>query len=295
MRHCCLLASALILACPASAQERAADPGPSELVVTGQRDRHRQARTFVDALALPSRNHQLGRVEDGICPLSFGLGEEDSARFNRRIRRVAAAVGVPRTAPACSPNIILFVVPNKQAAIAHWRLKRPDFFDGLEEREIDALANSPGPVAAWQIVHLKGVDRRPVARSISGITDHYVLEQVAPGRIGTRIQLEFFAAFVVIEASALREASLVQLADYVAMRSFANTDPAAAAAQTTPTILSLFEPGRESSAPLSVTRWDLSFLEALYDARMAARAADQQRAMARLVSERVEDAGKARE
>lgn len=292
MRVLALLACALVATGPAAAQDPAPDPAPAEVIVIGQRDRDRQVRTFVDALALPSRNRQLGRVEDGICPLSFGLSEHDNRRFIRRLRRVAEAAGVPRAGETCSPNVILFVVPDKGAAIEHWRVKRPDFFDGLSQREIRALAAAPGPAAAWQVVHLKGVDRRPVARSTSGVSAHYVLEQVAPGRIGTRIQLEFFASFVVIEAAALREATLVQVADYVAMRSFANTDPAAAAAQPTPTILSLFEPGREAEAPLSVTRWDLSFLEALYDVRMAARAQDQQRAMARLVSEGV-DAAKA--
>jgi hypothetical protein len=145
--------------------------------------------------------------------------------------------------------------------------------------------DQPGPVTAWQIVHLKGVDRRPVARSTSGITDHYVLDHVVPGRIGTKFQLEFFAAFVVIEAAALNEATLVQVADYVVMRSLVRSDPVKATAQPAPTILSLFEPGGVSATPLSVTHWDLALVRALYDTQMANSAKDQQRQMARLISE----------
>lgn len=284
-------ALAFVLAGSAGAQTNGT-PAPSatpesDIVVVGDKGQERQIRTFVDALSLPSRNSQIGRVEDGICPRSLGLSERDNALFARRMRRIAEAAGIPRADEECAANIVLFAVPDKKAAIDHMRVKRPDFFDGMLPREIAKLADGAGPVAAWQIVRVTGEGRRAVAEDRSGVNAHYVLDHVQPGRIGTRIQLEFSASFIVIEAGALREATLVQVADYAAMRTLAKTDPEAAVAQPTPTILSLFEPGREATAPLSVTHWDLSFLKALYDTRPAYSGAAQEKAIARSIREQM--------
>jgi hypothetical protein len=266
---------------PAFGQAPAGGPAEPEIVVVGERGRERQLGAFVEALAIPSRNHQLGRADDGICPLSLGLAPRDNARFITRLRRVAEAAGVRRAALDCRPNLVLFVVPDKRAAIAHWRTKRADFFDGLAQRDIDRLANDAGPVAAWQIVHQKGVGRRAIAQNVDGIAEHYIVNHANPGRIGSNVQLEFFAAFIVIEAAALTEATLVQVADYAAMRTLARTDPQGADAQKLPTILSLFEAGRAQEAPPSVTQWDLAFLKALYGTSTAYSARDQQKAMTR--------------
>ena len=270
-----------LMASAAAGQAPPRETAEPEIVVVGERDRERQVRAFVEALAVPSASNQLGRAEDGICPTSFGLAAAENARFIKRMRRVAEAAGVKRAPESCRPNVVLFVVPDKKAAIAHWRVKRPDFFDGLHPREIDRLAGTADPVAAWQIVHQKGAGRRAIAENVEGIADHIIVNHANPGRIGSNVQLEFFAAFIVIEAAALGEATLVQVADYAAMRTLARTDPEAALAQPLPTILSLFEPGRGAEAPLSVTQWDLGFLKALYGTRSAYGARDQQKAMAR--------------
>ena len=263
--------------------------GEQDILVVGERGRDRQVRGFVDALAVPSPGNQLGRVEDGLCPMSFGLAPQHAARFAARVRRLAEAAGVPRAPQDCRPNFVLFVVPDKRAAIAHWRTKRPDFFDGLLPREIDALARTPGPAAAWQIVHQKGAGRRALAENVDGVADYKIVNHASPGRIGSNVQLEFFAAFVVVEAGALGEATLVQLSDYAAMRALARTEPAKAAAQPLPTILSLFEPGREAAAPLSVTQWDLGFLKALYATPSAYSARDQQNKITRSLREQMAD------
>lgn len=274
---------------PAAGEPPPAQLGEPEIVVVGERGGDRQERSFVEALAVPSRNDQLGRAEGGICPLSFGLADRDGRLFEQRLRRLAEAAGVPRAEENCRPNLVLFVVPDKQAAIEHWRVKRPDFFDGLLQREIRALADSPGPVAAWQIVHQRGAGRRAIAQNVDGVADHFIVNHANPGRIGSNLQLEFFAAFIVIEAGALGGATVTQVADYAAMRTLARTDPTAALAQPLPTILSLFEPGRGEAAPLSVTHWDLGFLKALYGTRSAASARDQQKAMTRELRQYLSD------
>lgn len=205
------------------------------------------------------------------------------------MRRVADAAGLPVAGERCRPNAVVFVVADRKKAINQWRLNRPDFFAGLTLLQINALADGDGPVAAWQVVQVKGPDGRLVGKAAPGGTQLTRLESnhyeylIVPGAEGSRqgrqIRIEFFGSFVLIEKSAIGNVSIGQLADYAAMRTFANTDPQAAVAQPLPTILSLFTQSAEA-APLSVTRWDLSYLKALYDTRLESRAADQQREMA---------------
>lgn len=281
----------LLALSPACALAQQAPPAtePEDSVTITGRSEDRRAREFVEALASPSRNRQLARFEDGICPKSFGVIEE--ARFAARMRRVAAAADLPVAKEACRPNVVVLLVKDRKAAIEHWRVKRPDFFHGMTQRQIRELAEGEGPTAAWQIVHVKGTGRRAIGQANSDHYDYLVIPESTPSRLESPIQLEFFASFLLVEAPALGDASLTQLADYAAMRTFARTDPAAAALQSTPTILSLFE--RDGRAvPLSVTDWDMSYLRALYDTRIAARGYDQQREMVRAVRN---DAGRANE
>ena len=260
---------------------------PRELVVTGQRGPDRRSETFVDAIATPSQKDQIARFEDPLCPTSIGLAERDAAIVARRIRAVAKAADIRTARESCRPNLVILVVDDRARAIAHWQKTRPDFFDTLPKAEIAALADGDGPVAAWQIVRLKGADRRPVGRTEDGAVDYYVQNQVVPTRIGTTIQFEFGGAFLLVEASALRDMTLTQLADYAAMRTLARTDDGRGAAQAMPTILSLFGPGGAEAAPPSLTHWDLGFLAGLYRLDPAFRSNEQRKAIARVVRQHV--------
>lgn len=253
---------------------------PRELVVTGQRGRDRRSEMFVDAIVQPSQHDQIARFEDPLCPTSIGLAGQDAGIVERRIRAVAEAADVRTAKPGCRPNLVILVVDDRARAVAHWQKTRPDFFETLTKAEVAALTDGSGPVAAWQIVHLKGADRRPVGRTDDGVVDYYVQNQVVPTRIGTTIQFEFYGSFLLVEASALQGKTLMQLADYAAMRTLARTDDRRGAAQPMPTILSLFGPDGADAAPPSLTHWDLGFLTGLYRLDPAFRANEQRKAIA---------------
>ncbi|MBA3940965.1 MAG: hypothetical protein C0520_07125 [Sphingopyxis sp.] len=279
------MATWMIVAALSAAQPAATEP--ADIVVTGERDRARRSENFVDAIVQPSAKGQLARFEDPLCPASIGLAGGDGATVERRLRRVAEAARIRTAGPGCRTNLVILVVDDRAKAIAHWQKSRPDFFEGLTRREIDALANGDEPVAAWQILALKGADRRPVGRTQEGIVDYTVHNQVVPTRIGSTIQFEFHGAFLLVEASALGDMTLMQLADYAAMRTLARTDAAAAGAQPAPTILSLFDAGGGADAPPSLTHWDLGFLTALYRIDPAFDEKAQRRAIAHIVREQV--------
>ena len=262
------------------AQQAAPPPPPADdaIVVTGERGKGSPEQRFVAAIAAPSNNGQLARFTDKVCPRSFGLGGENDEALARRIRKVAAAAHVPVADADCRPNLVVLFVQDRRQAIARWRVDRPDFFAGLAPSRIAALAGGGDPVASWQIVRVMGKDGRPIGKADSDMYDYMVNEQTVPSRLVSSIQIEFSASFVLIEQKTIGNASLTQIADYAAMRTLANTDAKAAAAQRLPTILSLFSNDGEP-VPLSVTQWDLAYLTALYDSPLAVRASMQKRAM----------------
>lgn len=272
----------LILVMAAMLSETALAQAADDIVVSGQRGKQDPAKAFVEAMAAPSANGQLARFTEKICPRGFGLSEQNNSVLAQRIRRVAVAAKIPVAADGCRPNIIVLFVPDRRQAIARWRKDRPDFFSGLTPSRISALATGTDPVTSWQIIRVMGKDGRPIAKADSDMYDYLVNEQTVPSRLQSSIQIEFSATFVLIEQKLIGDASLVQLADYAAMRTLANTDAMAATGQRLPTILSLFSSPGEP-VPLSLTEWDLRYLTALYESPLAVRAGNQQRSMGKLL------------
>ena len=69
---------------------------------------------------------------------------------------------------------------------------------------------------------------------------------------------------LVVQANALAGLTATQFADYAAMRTFVRTDPNQVRAPPSQTILKVMDAPMGTAVPLSLTNWDLSFLEAYY-------------------------------
>lgn len=91
-------------------------------------------------------------------------------------------------------------------------------------------------------------------------------------------------------SDALAGLTLVQLANYAAMRAFARTDPARLAQSAAPTILHVLDAPIGSAVPVTLTQWDLSFLRALYASSANNYATRQRSEMRRLVRDDLERA-----
>ena len=74
----------------------------------------------------------------------------------------------------------------------------------------------------------------------------------------------FLGAIMVVDVDALAGLTPIQLADYAAMRGFAQTMLEGPGRLTTPTILHVIDTPMGSKVPLTMTEWDFSFLKALY-------------------------------
>ena len=70
--------------------------------------------------------------------------------------------------------------------------------------------------------------------------------------------------------------TVIQLADYAAMRAFAQVDPSRLEKSAAPTILTILDAPMGSAVPITLTEWDLAYLKALYSSTEN-RLAGQQR------------------
>lgn len=281
----------------AQASPQAAEPEarPPDIVVEGKRAGDREISEFVNALARVPPGGQLAQFDAGVCPASLGLGQALDAAVAKRMRRVAAAAGIPLAREGCAPNVLVLVTDRKRETIEGLSKSHPALFAGLSEIRVRTLAKAPGPAAAWHLEGMLGSDGTQLFRDPqSGILS---LNTTTPAsRVKALSRPQFLGAVVMVELQALAGVTATQLADYAALRAFAETEPARAAKASMPSILTLIEDhaaGREP--PLSLTQWDLSFLKSLYATSNAYQGNLQRGAMKQAFKKDLEAAGEARE
>jgi hypothetical protein len=261
--RCALLGAALVLSAPALAQTVPQAPEGPDIVVTGQKDVERQIRDFVGALTR-TLDEQLTRFQSEACPAAIGLPPAARDALVARMRVVAEAAGIGAGKPGCLPNVLVMVTHDKRSFMETLNRKYPDFFGTLSFVAINRLIRSPGPAAAWQ---LKGppISARGVELAKDGDANYSInFTTEMASRLTTSAHSQFQSAVLVVEAKALEGLTTMQLADYAAMRTYAQTDPARLPPSSPPTILKVLDAAPDSQVPLSLTQWDLSFLRALY-------------------------------
>lgn len=302
------LIACVLAACFPAASEAQSPPTPaadarevgqSDIVVTGSRDRGLQIRRFIDAMAVPSRYRQLATYSDGVCPMAIGLRDEANRIVESRMRHVAAAAGIRLQKEGCAANAFLFVTDDKGNLIELLHQRARGLFGDMTDKQIRALAEENGKATAWQVAEPRGADGRlmmkvedvELVKGRRARMDGYILPQVSVSRIGLKTRMDVVTSVVVIEAKALLGRSLMQVADYSALRLFAKTDPKSAAEQSAPTILALLDDRADGiEQPASLTQWDLSFLKSLYATRKDYSATQQQGNMARVFRRDLDEA-----
>jgi hypothetical protein len=261
--------SAMLLTAALAASAQASGPSPGrnsesqEIVVQGERVDDSEIQQFIRAMTAGPRGIQIGQFDNGVCPAVVGLAKAQNEAVEKRMRRVAIAAGVPAAKERCNANVLVVVARDKEQAIRTLRSERPGLLWGMSGGEVAELAGTPGPAVAWHFRELSGADGLQVTQDPDRIQFSSTFN--TPSRTRSTIRPQFQGSVLVVELEALAGVSTIQLADYAALRTFAQTDPARAAKAGRPTILTLMEDrsaGRGS--PLSLTQWDLSFLKSLY-------------------------------
>lgn len=246
-----LIAAATI----APAQPRAAEPA---IVVTGEAPLSPAATArAIDAITV-SKNLRLARYHDAVCPLVIGVRADAARVIEDGIRAVAKQAGAPVAAGRCDGNLVVVITRDANAMFRDIRATRPQWLNGLSATEVNALARENGPVRAWWSTTLRNEDGVAQGSVDRGSPQSLQVRSASILAAPTREQID--GSVIIIEQSAAAGKTLVQLADYAAMRGLARARPPADA--DVPTVLNLFSD--KARAPAAMTRFDIGYLKALY-------------------------------
>lgn len=261
-----------------------------EIVVQGVRPSTKQVRAFVRSLTDIRSSGQLSRFHLPVCPAAMGLAPVQNERIVERMRLVAEVAKIPLAPAKCSANAFVIVAPDKAAAIAELDRRFPAYFSQMSDRDVRKLAADPAPAAAWQVKTLMTADGELAAKGTA--SDAYIVKSVnTPSRIKAASMPTFTASVVVIDVKSAAGLTVTQLADYAAMRTFADIAPERVVKTGVPTILGALTQPDDRPLPVTLTHWDLGFLKSLYTTDNAYLAGYQRGDMERVVKKELQQAG----
>jgi hypothetical protein len=232
----------------------------------------RQVDHFVTSVLVQTWNDSLIRWNTPVCPLVAGLSKEFGEFILERISRAAIGAGAPLAGRVCQPN--LYVLATDSPDVLVRRLARDQTMSG-------AKAGQPGqrPIRVWYNTGIGCSGGTPRERGVSkalGITAPGRPDVVLPlckgvgsGSVDTHLTyagiLTISSAIVVIDLRRMKNVTIQQLADYVALVGLANVqlDVDTGPAQT---ILQLFG---HAAPPQGLTQWDRALLYSLYNTHVA--------------------------
>jgi len=270
---CAAALGALLFASPGRGQEDVNSPEDREdsIVVTGERERtppsrrevNRQARDISD-ISSDIYDKPLARIEDRLCPGVIGLRQEAAELMIDRIRWNAERLDMwMADETACSPNLIIAFVEDGKAQIAELQDRQPWLFQSLTIPERKALLDQEGPVRVWTTALMRTRDGMPIQRRESLDAPPTVQMWMAHSKLYLTIREDITQVVVLFDREAVRGKTVIQLADYATMRSFAKTKPVDEAGAALDTILTLFDP--EALPPSGLTDFDQAYLRSVYD------------------------------
>lgn len=209
--------------------------------------------------APPGYDDPLARIEGRLCPGVSGIRTDAALQIVDRIREDAQRIGIELADPdSCEPNMLVFFVDDTGQTLDTLMEKRPSLFGTFSAAERRKLKSDTGSARAWSQV---------VTRSRDGmkIDDPDNLVQVprtsmwgAHSKIYVPVRREILTSVVLFDNQDILGKTINQLADYAAMRSFANDFTAYK--QDRGSILTLFD----GSGPSELTETDMVFLKTLY-------------------------------
>lgn len=238
-----------------------------EIIVQGNRNQDKALRQFIRRITVAERNFgQLGRFERPACPYVLGLGQPQDEMVASRIRQVAEAVGIETGNKRCKANVFVIVAEDKKATIKWMETHATSLLLDGDNKPVSVPDNDPR-VAGWHVLGMKDDDGRE--------SNFYVYGSAS--RIHPVARPHFLASALVIESRALGGLTTTELADYAAMRAFAQLDPKKLKQPLpAPTILTILDEPMGAAIPMTLTNWDLAFLRGLYSSSFNRYAAIQQ-------------------
>jgi len=269
-RRLALIAALSLFVIAPAATEAVAQSTTPDVVVQG---RHTPTRREVQDQAIEISQvgdryeETLARFTSPVCPASVGLPRTEAEALIERLRDDAARAGMDLAKDnACTPNAVIVFVHNGQQEIRELVKAHSPAFDGLSTAERHQLADDARPVHVWRHTDVRGRDGQ-AEQSGKGLGTASAstpsLFMTLPSHIMLSTQMHMNGSIMVIDVPAIDGKSVVQIADYAAMRLFAPTRSMRRGA-TVDTILSLFD---AAAAPTEMTTFDRGYLHNLYHAQ----------------------------
>lgn len=292
MRTAALILTAAFSILPAAPALADAPPPGEEIVVQGARPAQKEIRSFVKALTAGPSWAQVGRFHSAVCPVAMGLPAAQNARIAARMRQVAAVAGMKVGKAKCAPNAFVIVAPDKRTAVAELSRRFPAYVTGVSDQQLRRLAADPAPAVAWQVKSLRSGDgellEKPAGYDYLRVEGTYNVSRIRSASMPT-----FVASMLVIDRRSVGGLTVTQLADYAAMRTFADTDPGRLVGSAA-SILPILTLPADAPLPETLTHWDLALLKALYSTSNTYYAGYQRGDMEQVVKKELEAAGKER-
>lgn len=238
-------------------------------------------RNFIDEVAAPNPNRGLARWSGGLCVGAANLSHDAAQYLVDRVSTVAEDLGLRAGAPGCRANILIVATADPQTLSQELIDKSPRAFrvggSGMDRggAELSRFVLSDLPVRWWHVS--MPVDSQTGKRATRSPSDGHdatggasvlnyapVIATFSASRVTTQIHDNLFQTVIVVDVTKTDRVSIDQLADYIAMVSFAQIDPTADTSRYA-SILNLFSAPEEAASGL--TEWDKAYLNGLYDAQ----------------------------
>ena len=240
--------------------------GGVEIVVTGremdmsERTVTRQARAVSRETDL--RHTPLARFGEYACPGVGGLKLESAELVVSRIRFIAEDLDIPLHDEGCRPNIFIIFTEDGRADLAELERSTRQISLNVSQKEKRELLEGAGPVRVFNVVQdrMRNGITLPKRRDLVNIPTGS--QEGGQSLLSRGIRRDITTSFVLFDRAEVRGKTLRQLADYAAMRVFAQTRDASGE-KAPDSILSLFDD--DAIPPEGLTAFDRAFLTTLYD------------------------------
>lgn len=286
-----LVSIALMAASAAQAQDKLREKpqDDSAIVVVGAKGvPPKAAKRFVRQVS-SSVEGQLARFAEPICPIVAGLGPEAAKAIESRLRAVALDAGAKVGRPGCQPNIALMIAHDADDFVVALRKRFPGFFGNLDMRNL-RKALREGPVHAWSTIETRDEVGN---RADSDDDGTKYINMINASRITMPTTQVTVKSIVVIDDQAVVGKSVVQIADYLAMRTLAGARPPKDGSNVD-SIITLFDKDTTFTDP-ELTALDQGFLQGLYNSRADINAVKGKGEIARRIIENSKDSAEPRQ
>lgn len=247
----------------------------SRLGVTIEAAQQRQALRhevdqFVDSVVTAPQDDAPYRWSERVCPLVAGLPRAEGEFILQRISQAAVDAHAPLDGRVCQPNLYVVAIDSPDQFLEKWwaRDRQMYVYDKTGIEAVRQFVHSQRPIRVWYNTGLRcrgGVSLGPGLSPMLGIGLPNFLPPVcelADSRLArTSIATNITSAIVIVDLRQVKQASVGQMADYIALVGLAgvrlDADPG-----PQPSILHLFS---EGTAPQELSAWDRALLYSLYN------------------------------